>query len=117
GSEGWAANLEVKCVDLHANPYLLLAGVIAAGADPAPLPDPVDVDPAALGDEELALRGIARLPTSLRESVDAFRGDRTLRRALGAPLVDAVTAVRESELDQLGTATAEEVAAASRWTH
>ena len=31
GSEDWAANLEVKCFDLHANPYLLLAGLLAAG--------------------------------------------------------------------------------------
>ena len=53
GSEPWAANLEVKCVDLHANPYLLLAGVLAAGADATPLPEPVDVDPASLGDDEL----------------------------------------------------------------
>ena len=29
GSEDWAANLEVKCVDLQANPYLLLAGLLA----------------------------------------------------------------------------------------
>ena len=62
GSEPWAANLEVKCVDLHANPYLLLAGVLAAGADATPLPEPVDVDPASLGDDELARRGVVRLP-------------------------------------------------------
>ena len=34
GSEGWAADLEVKCVDLHANPYLLLAGLLAAAFGP-----------------------------------------------------------------------------------
>ncbi len=32
GSTEWAANLEVKCVDLLANPYLLLAGLLAAGS-------------------------------------------------------------------------------------
>ena len=36
GSEAHAANLEVKCVDLHANPYLLLAGLLAAGLDGQP---------------------------------------------------------------------------------
>ena len=33
GSSEWAANLEVKCLDLTANPYLLLAGLLAAGFD------------------------------------------------------------------------------------
>ena len=33
GSTDWAANLEVKCLDLTANPYLLLAGLLAAGFD------------------------------------------------------------------------------------
>ena len=31
GSHAWAANLEVKCFDLHANPYLVLAGLLASG--------------------------------------------------------------------------------------
>jgi glutamine synthetase len=117
GSEEWAANLEVKCVDLHANPYLLLAAILAAGSDGAPLPDPVDLDPAVLADGELRRRGVARLPTTLRESLDAFAADPVLREAFGQPLVDSITAVRESELDALGSATPEEVADASRWSH
>ena len=75
----WAANVEVKCFDLLANPYLVLAGLLAAGsagmAAGAALPEPVDVDPAALGEEALAERGIVRLPTTLREAVDAFAAD------------------------------------------
>jgi glutamine synthetase len=117
GSEAWAANLEVKCVDLHANPYLLLAGLIAAGADGRPLPDPMDVDPAALGDAELARRGVERLPTTLRESLAAFLDDQVLAEAFGRPLVDSIAAVRESELEALGASSPEQVADASRWTH
>jgi glutamine synthetase len=117
GSEAWAANLEVKCVDLHANPYLLLASILAAGSDGAPLPDPIDLDPAVLGDAELRRRGVARLPTTLRQSLDAFAADSVIAEAFGQPLVDAITAVRESELDALESATPEEVADASRWTH
>ncbi len=121
GSEEWAANLEVKCFDLHANPYLMLAGLLAAGTAGldagASLPEPVDVDPAALGDEALAERGILRLPGSLRESTDAFAADTVVGAAFGAALVDAVRAVRESELELFANATAEEVAAASRWAH
>ena len=117
GSEPWAANLEVKCVDLHANPYLLLAGVLAAGADATPLPDPVDVDPASLADDELARRGVVRLPTTLRDSLGAFVADTVLGEAFGQPLVDSIAAVRESELEELGSSSPEQVADASRWAH
>ena len=121
GSSEWAANLEVKCVDLTANPYLLLAGLLAAGLDgiaaQARLPAPIDVDPAALGPEELDRRGIQRLPTSLRESTDALAADSVLRSALGSPLIDSVLAVRESEIELFAEASAEEVVRALRWTH
>jgi glutamine synthetase len=121
GSEDWAANLEVKCFDLHANPYLMLAGLLAAGSAGldagATLPDPVDVDPSSLDEETLAARGIARLPTSLREASDAFSADDVLTAAFGEPLAAAITAVRESELELFDGATADEVAAASRWAH
>jgi glutamine synthetase len=121
GSSDWAANLEVKCVDLTANPYLLLAGLLAAAfhgiAAGAQLPEPVDVDPAALALEELARRGIQRLPTTLREATDALAADPVLRDALGSALVDSVLAVRESEIELFAEASAEEVVRAFRWTH
>jgi glutamine synthetase len=121
GSSGWAANLEVKCVDLTANPYLLLAGLLAAGLDGVAahgrLPEPVDVDPAALAPEERDLRGIQRLPTSLREATDALAADPLLCAALGSSLIDSVLAVRESEIKLFAEASAEQVVRALRWTH
>jgi Glutamine synthetase, catalytic domain len=88
------ANLEVKCLDLTANPYLLLAGLLAAVPR---MPEPVDVDPAALPPEELDRRGIRRLPTTLRQSTDALAADPVLRDALGPALLDSVLALRESD--------------------
>ncbi len=121
GSSEWAANLEVKCLDLTANPYLLLAGVLVAGLDGVAgkkrLPEPVDVDPAALASDELERRGIWRLPTTLRESTDALAADPVLREALGSALLDSVLAVRESEIALFADASAEEVVRALRWTH
>jgi glutamine synthetase len=121
GSSDWAANLEVKCLDLTANPYLLLAGLLAAGIDGvargARLPEPIDVDPAALTPEELDKRGILRLPTSLRQSTDALAADQMLRDALGSALIDSVIAVRKSEIELFADATPEEIVRAQRWAH
>ncbi len=121
GSTSWAANMEVKCFDLLANPYLVLAGLLATGsagmADGATLPQPVDVDPASLGEDALAARGIDRLPTTLREAVDRFAADEVVRDAFGQPLVDSIVAVRESELELFADASPEAVADATRWAH
>ncbi len=121
GSQPLAANVEVKCFDLLANPYLLLAGLLAAGSagltEHATLPDPVDVDPAALDEASLEKRGIHRLPVTLRESLDAFAADAALSTAFGTDLVDSIVAVRESELELFDGATDEELATATRWLH
>jgi len=121
GSGPWAANLEVKCFDLLANPYLLLAGLLAAGTAGlragATLPPPVDVDPAALGEDELARRGITRLPQTLAAATDAFESDEVLRSAFGADLAASIVAVRRSEDELFADADDADIAAATRWAH
>ena len=121
GSEDWAANLEVKCVDLSANPYLLLAGLLACGVagmdGRATLPEPVDVDPAFLSADDQARRGITPLPATLGVALEAFAADDTLGSALGSGLVEAITAVRESEIDLFAAHSPEEITAATRWAH
>lgn len=121
GEQAGAANLEVKCVDGAANPYLLLAALLAAGragiGAGAVLPEPVDTDPAALSPDERAARGIAALPSSLGEAVAAFEADTVLREALGEAVTDTVAAVRRGEIALLDGATPQEVAAATRWRH
>ncbi|TYB38025.1 glutamine synthetase [Actinomadura chibensis] len=124
GAEGErevAANLEVKCVDAAANPYLLLAALLAAGRDgigaELRLPEPVGGDPAGLTEAERADRGIRPLPASLKEAVAAFEADDVLRDALGEAVTDTVSAVRRGEIDLLDGATPEEVAAVTRWRH
>lgn len=121
GSSVWAANLEVKCLDLTANPYLVLAGLLAAGAAgvaaEAGLPEPIDVDPAVLPPDVLAERGIRRLPSSLGEAVEALAGDDLLREQLGSDLVDALLAVRRSEIERFAESSEEEIVSACRWAH
>jgi len=121
GNRDAAANLEVKCVDLAANPYLALAGVLAAGLDgmrrgqrPGP---PVSGDPAGLDPTELAERGIRRLPESLADALVAFEKSGLLRETLGAVLADAVLAVRRGEQARVEHLTPEAVAEAYRWVY
>ncbi|GAT68918.1 glutamine synthetase [Planomonospora sphaerica] len=121
GERDRAANLEVKCVGLAANPYLLLAVLMAAGragiADGARLPEPVESDPADLDGQARRRRGIAALPGSLAEAVAAFETDPVLGAALGPEVVDTVAAVRRGEIALFDGASADEVVARSRWRY
>ena len=109
-----AANLEVKCFDLAANPYLLLGGLIAAALDglaaKRPLPEPVEGDPVRLPDAP-------RLPTTLDGAVMAFAGTAMLREAMGDLLFDAVVAVRRAEQARFLDVGPDEIAAATRWIY
>jgi glutamine synthetase len=121
GLESSAANLEVKCFDLAANPYLLVGALIAAGLDGlerrAHLPPPITGDPARFSADELAARGVRRLPTSLDAATEAFAAAGALRAALGDLLTDAVLAVRRAEADRFRDASPEDVVAALRWVY
>lgn len=121
GEQAGAANVEVKCFDQSANPYLLMAAVLAAGLDGltagAALPDAVDGDPAALDEAERAARGVLRLPQRLDDAVAAFAADGVLAEAFGPELTETVLAVRRAEIARFADATAEEVLTASRWQH
>jgi len=123
--ERWAAaspHLEIKCFDLTANPYLLLAGLLAAGrsgltARDARLPEPVDVDPAALPEDERARRGIAALPARLADAVTAFEGDSVLLDAFGPELHDTIAVVRRAEIALFADAAPDEIVAQTLWRH
>ncbi|MGH3094929.1 MAG: glutamine synthetase family protein [Streptosporangiales bacterium] len=121
GTRGRAANFEVKCFDLAANPYLAIGTLIAAGLhgvkSSTPLGEEVTGDPAWYADDVLAARGISRLPTSLDETVDAFAESDVLRDALGQPMFGAVIAVRRGDAERLRESSPEEIAAALRWVY
>jgi glutamine synthetase len=108
------ANLEVKCFDGAANPYLAIAGLMVAGsagvAERAKLPDPVGVDPVTLDD-------VPALPKSLHESLAAFEAESALTTAFGPELVEAIGAVRRGEIALFDGATPEEIVTRSRWSY
>ncbi|WP_428424023.1 type III glutamate--ammonia ligase [Methylibium sp.] len=81
---------EWRVPDASANPYLATAALIAAGLDGIDReldPGPACTDDLfALSPAEIRARGIALLPQSLGEAVDAFEASELLRGALGDTL-------------------------------
>ncbi len=115
GAESATANIELKPVDVTANPYLALAAVLAAGMDGMErgldAGEPTMVDPATLSEEERASRGIRPLPTSLDEALDALERDDILVETLGEPLVRTHLAVARAQAEIAKVLSPEEVAA------
>ncbi|MGW4484596.1 glutamine synthetase [Amycolatopsis sp. NPDC004368] len=121
GKRETAANFEVKCFDLTANPYLVVAGLLFAGlagvAASARLPAPVEVDPGTLSAADAAAAGVTRLPRSLDEAVAAFVADDALQTAFGPELATTLADVRRGEIAELGALDAEDLCDVMRWLH
>jgi len=112
-----AANLELKCFDGSANPYLVVGAVLAvalAGLDrKATLPAEVSGDPASPGNPQAGQA--PRLPGSLAESVAALEADGDLRTAFGDELFAGFVAARRAEIELAAGRPDEEIIAQSRW--
>jgi glutamine synthetase len=96
-----STNEELKAADASSNPYLAIGGLIAAGLDGLERglepPEPVEVDPATLDENERTRLGIAAMPATQAEALDALSADEVLLSALGPVLADSYLAVRRSE--------------------
>jgi len=108
GQEAESLNVELKSSDSSANPYISLAGVIAAGLDGIehnlPLPPAVTVDPHTLSESEREAIGADRLPTSLKEAIANLRTDAVLKEAMGERLATSYIAVKELDIEAFGAA-------------
>jgi glutamine synthetase len=92
---------EWRAPDASANPYLMLAGLIAAGLDGVerkldPGPD-CDEDLFALSLAQIAERGIALLPQHLAQAVDALEADAIVCGALGETLAREFVTLKRAE--------------------
>jgi glutamine synthetase len=121
GETATAANVELKCFDGSANPYLLVGAVLAVGLASLDkglrLPPEVTGDPAAEDPAVLQRLGVGRLPESPQASLAALEDSHLLRRAMGEWLFDALTAVRRAEIELFAGRSPEQVVAASRWRY
>jgi glutamine synthetase len=92
---------EWRAPDASANPYLMLAGLIAAGLDG--IERELDPGPACEDDlftlslAQIAERGIALLPQHLAQAVDALEADATVCGALGDTLARQFVALKRRE--------------------
>lgn len=116
-SDPGTANVELKCFDSSANPYLLAGSVMAValnGADGQDsLPEEVSGDPAAPGHPQ-ADRAV-RLPGSLGEALKALEASDELRAAAGEHLISTFAASRRAEIELADGQTDSEIIARSRW--
>ncbi|MFL5939756.1 MAG: glutamine synthetase family protein [Gaiellaceae bacterium] len=101
GMEEASTNLELKAADASSNPWLAVGGLIAAGLDGLERglepPEPVEVDPATMAEQERERLGIATMPATQAEALDALAADEVLMDALGPVLAESYLAVRRSE--------------------
>src|SRR6266581_8505937 len=90
GEQDTRANLEIKCFDLAANPYLVVGSLLAAGLaglrSGGTLPPETSGNPAGVPAGDLADPGARRLPRSLGEATGHLERAAVLREAMGDPL-------------------------------
>ena len=93
--------IEWRLPDSSANPYLALAGVIAAGLDgienSLEAGEPVNQDVYEMSDARRAELGLKILPQNLGEAVAALQADTVLVAALGEDFVKEFVALKRAE--------------------
>ncbi|MBM3477727.1 MAG: type III glutamate--ammonia ligase [Alphaproteobacteria bacterium] len=98
-----AGRFEFRLMDGAANPYLLQAGLIAAGLDGVEAkrdPGPRrDIDMYTQGH---TLEGVRRLPGNLLDALRAFASDDALRARLDVPFCDSYLKLKHEEWSRFG---------------
>lgn len=121
GQREQVANVEVKCFDASANPYLVVGALLAVGLScldkGLKLPAEVPGDPVLLPPSELERLEVKRLPRSAEDALSCLEGNTALRSAMGEMLYDAFVAVRRAEIAMFAGRSAEEIVAATRWRY
>ncbi|MYM23471.1 type III glutamate--ammonia ligase [Duganella sp. FT135W] len=93
--------VEWRLPDSSANPYLALAGVIAAGLDGIDRQldpgEPVNQDVYEMSAAQRAELGLKLLPQNLGAAAEAFKADTVLAESLGATIVHEFAALKSAE--------------------
>ena len=102
--DGQSAHIENRLPCGASNPYLVMAGVLAAGLDGLKnkTEPPSETTGIAYG-----LTGVTDLPVRLELSLDALESDPTLRAALGEEFIKLFVAVKRHEIGKAKAAIAD----------
>lgn len=99
---------EVRCLDGFANPYIAVAGILAAGliglrkGSEGEVKD-CQANPSKLDDEQRQALGITkRLPRELKEALKALSDDEELAEVLSKELTSDYVVMKEAEQEMLG---------------
>ena len=96
-----AGRFELRLADGAANPYLLQAGLLAAGLDGiAEARDPGPRSTLNMYTEGHKAKGAKRLPLNLLDALRAFDGSKILRRALGDGFADSYLKLRTDDWNE-----------------
>lgn len=98
-------NFEFRAADACANPHLALGVLLYAGLDglrnSIPVPEPTEVDPETLTEDERRRRAMVPLPRSLAEALDLFEADRTVSGWLPPVMREAFVRAKRWEVATL----------------
>lgn len=94
---GAGTRLEVRLGDGAANPYLMIAAILAAGLDgiTRALPVPANAEGWAYADEAAPV-----LPMTLTSALDALAADTVMRATMGGPIVDVFALMKRDEVER-----------------
>ena len=106
-ARGQSTRVELRCPDPSCNPYLALAVCLAAGLDGIERgltpPEEITENIFAMDDAARAAAGIASLPGSLAEALEALKADPLMRETLGEHVFTQYVAGKEKEWDEYRT--------------
>lgn len=104
--QGKQANIEVKCADPAANPYLAIAALIGSALDglekATKLPEAVQVNPVDLDGKSRRRARAVRFPENLGEVIKIFKASTFHRELLGKMAFEARLVVAQHEWETYG---------------
>lgn len=107
------ANIEVKCIDASANPYVTCATILIMAIEGIErmlsLPKEISVHPDSLSEKDRKKWGVERLATDHIEMLDKLENSELARRTIQPQLLDSLIAVRRYENKVLKERPLEEV--------